>query len=183
MAYHPRMITRSWLVGAVVAAGCGKAGGADWTTAPLDQTVETKVSGHGFKISMPKGWIFDATAGDQPDDPKVVTKEWRPDVRDYFEEPSVAVAFDAIPAKSLDEFVTDCMLGDDDVVTKKQQTADGFVVLSNKQNNGIVRAYMLKRKGDVSLSCRASQAKNGGLANPDAATAGLARLCDTLVVE
>ena len=163
---------------------CGKQSepGADWSAKPLDATIESKVKGVPFKLSVPKGWKFDGVGSAKEDDADAITKEWRPDVKDYFSEPSVSVSYAAIPAKDLDGFVSDAMLDKDkDEIAKKEQTADGFVMLSyKKKDKGIVRVHVLKRKGDVHLNCRASQAKTGGVPSPDATMAWLEKMCGSL---
>ena len=69
-----------------------------------------------------------------------------------------------------------------DVIAKQEQTADGFVLVYHTKNNGIVRVHTLKTKGDTNLFCRASQAKTGGVPNPDATMAWLEKLCGSLTL-
>lgn len=157
--------------------------GADWSAKPLDATIESKVSNVAFKLSVPKGWKFDAIPNQKEDDASAISKQWRPDMKDYFSEPSVTVAYEAIPATTLDDFVKEAMLDDKkDVIAKQAQTPDGFVLISHTKNNGIVRAEVMKTKGDAHLACRASQAKTGGVPSPDATMAWLEKLCSSLTI-
>ncbi|HEY5947641.1 MAG TPA: hypothetical protein VIV40_19185 [Kofleriaceae bacterium] len=169
----------------VLLFACGKQSepGADWSQKPLDATIENQVKGVPFRISVPKGWKYDDAAGRKENDPQEITKEWRPDVKDYFSEPSVTVSYDAIPATDLDGFVKDAMLDEGkDVIAKKQQTPDGFVLISHTKNHGIVRIELMKTKGDAHVKCRASQAKTGGVPSPDATMAWLEKLCGSLTL-
>jgi hypothetical protein len=178
-------MTNRLLLCLLVAGACGKTAepGADWSQKPLDTTVENKVNNVPFKVSMPKGWKFDDIAGRKENDDAEITKMWRPDVKDYFSEPGLTISYAAIPAKDLDSFVKHTMLDEaKDVIAKKEQTADGFVLVSHTKNKGIVRVQMLKRKGDVHLNCRASQAKQGGVPSPEATMAWLEKMCGTLTL-
>ena len=169
----------------VVLVACGKNAepGADWSQKPLDATIESKVHGVPFKLSVPKGWKFDDASGRKEADPDEITKQWRPDVKDYFSEPSVTVSYAALPPTDLDGFVKDAMIDEKkDVIAKKEQTPDGFVMLYHTKNKGIVRVQLLKRKGDVNLNCRASQAKTGGVPSPDATMAWLEKMCSSLTL-
>lgn len=177
-------MTKWLLLGATLVA-CGKSSGpgADWSAKPLDATIENKVNNVAFKLSVPKGWTFDAASGEKEDDPAAISKEWRPDMKDYFSEPSVTISFAAIPPKDLPGFIKDAMLDEGkDVIAKQEQTADGFVLVYHTKNNGIVRVHTLKTKGDTNLFCRASQAKTGGVPNPDATMAWLEKLCGSLTL-
>ena len=169
----------------VLLAACGEQSepGQDWSQKPLDATIENKVKNVPFKISVPKGWKFDAVGTRKEDDPEEITKEWRPDIKDYFSEPSVTVAYAAIPAKDLDSFLKYVMVDDKkDVIAKKEQTPDGFVIVYHTKNKGIVRVELQKNKGDVALTCRASQAKTGGVPSPDATMAWLEKMCSSLTL-
>jgi hypothetical protein len=168
---------------ALAMSGCGSSSepGKDWSKKPLDATIESKVNGAGFKLSVPKGWKFDATVGAESD-PAAISKQWRPDVDDYFSEPSVTVSYASIPAKDLEGFVGDAMLDDKYTVVKKAAIADGFVLTAHTKNHGIVRAHVMKRKGEVHIDCRASQAKTGGVPSPAATMAWLEQLCSSLTI-
>ena len=56
------------------------------------------------------------------------------------------------------------------------------VILYHTKNKGIVRVEMQKNKGDISLTCRASQAKTGGVPSPDATMAWLEKMCSSLTI-
>lgn len=175
---------RLLLIGTVLFA-CGKPSepGADWSAKPLDATIENKVNGVPFKLQVPKGWKFDAVGDQKEDDATAITKQWRPDVKDYFSEPSVTISYAAIPPKDLDGFVKDAMLDEGkDVIAKQEQTPDGFVLIYHTKNKGIVRAHTMKTKGDAHVYCRASQAKTGGVPSPDATMAWLEKLCGSLTL-
>jgi hypothetical protein len=169
------------VVGAAV-AGCGKGGGGggpgkDWSGKPLDVTIESKVKGAGFRIQAPAGMKLD---GD--DAPDAITKSWKADVGDYFSEPSFQVAFASIPAKDLDTFVKYGMVGAKDVIAKKEATADGFVLVTHGADHGMIAVSVQKAKGETHLTCRASQAKTGGVPNPTATMAWLEKLCASLTI-
>jgi hypothetical protein len=173
-------------LGLVVTLCACKGGGgesSDWSQKPLDQTIQDKVKGAGFRLQIPAGWKLDTTLGPKAADPNEITKEWRPDVKDYFSEPSVSVSYQSIPAKDLDGYIKDAMLSDKDQIAKKEQTADGFVLVTHTKNNGTVRARIMKAKGAVHIECRASQAKTGGVPNPPATMAWLEKMCATLTIE
>ncbi len=176
------LMTIGIMVGAL-AAGCGKGGGGggpgkDWSGKPLDVTIESKVKGAGFRIQAPAGMKLD---GD--DAPDSITKSWKADVGDYFSEPSFQVSYASIPAKDLDTFVKSAMVGANDVIAKKEATADGFVLVTHGPKHGLVTALVQKAKGDTYLSCRASQAKTGGVPNPPATMAWLEKLCSSLTIQ
>ena len=178
-------MTKRLVMCVLVLAACGKKDaepGADWSQKPLDATIESKVNGVAFKLSVPKGFKFDGVGDAKEDDPAAITKQWRPDVKDYFSEPSVAVSYASIPAKDVDGYVSDAMLDKNDVVAKKEQTADGFLLHYHTKNKGIVRVHVLKRKGDAHVECRASQAKDGGVPSPDATMAWLDKMCNSLTL-
>ena len=164
----------------LAACGGGKkaAGpGADWSARPLDVTISDQVYNVAFTIKSPSGMKLESNDG-----PAAVTKRWEADVDDAFSEPSFAVAFAAIPATNLTEFV-DREVTDGDQVIEQQTTADGFVLVTRSKSGGLIRAQRLKRKGDVHLTCRASQAKTGGVPSPDKTAAWLASICATLVIQ
>ena len=46
-----------------------------------------------------------------------------------------------------------------------------------------MRAHVLKRKGDATLECRASQAKQGGVPSHDETLAWLEQICASLTIE
>lgn len=172
-----------WLLLGAVLFGCGKKSepGADWSAKPLDATIESKVNNVAFKLSLPKGWTFDGASGEKVDDPAAISKEWRPDIKDYFSEPSVTISYAAIPPTDLAGFVKDAMLDEGkDVIAKQEQTPDGFVLVYHTKNKGIVRVHTMKTKGDAHVFCRASQAKTGGVPSPDATMAWLEKLCGSL---
>lgn len=174
------LIAAAVLVGLVACGGDKKddGPGKDWSGKPLDVTIKEKVKGVEFTIQAPAGMTLDgADAG-----PDAITKRWDADVKDYFSEPGFSVAYSAIPPKTLDDFVTYAMLDDNDVVAKKEATADGFVLASHTKNKGIVRVEVLKKKGEHHLTCRASQAKQGGVPSPDKTLAWLEQLCGSLTI-
>jgi len=172
-----RTIAAMMLAGAALAA-CGKGSsgpGQDWSGKPLDVKIADEIHGAKFTLQAPAGMKLADTSD--------VTKEWRADVDDYFSEPSFTVAYEAIPAKTIDDYVRDAMLDKNDVVVKKEATADGFVLLYRTKTWGIVRAHVMKQKGDVHLECRASQAKQGGVPSHDQTLAWLERLCSSLAIQ
>lgn len=154
------------------ACGSSAEPGKDWSKTPLDATVEGTVKGVAFKVSVPKGWV---PAGD-------MENQWRPDVKDYFSEPDVTVRAPFTTVKTVDDFVGNAMLDAKDVVGKKAQTADGFVLVTHTKNNGTVRAFVLKAKGEAQIVCEAEQAKTGGVPSPDATMAWLEQLCSSLTL-
>ena len=166
---------------AATAAACGSKDepGKDWSGTPLDTPIESSVRRTPFRIVAPKLMKPDPAMSNSPD---ATTQRWYADLHDHFSEPSFSVSYDAIPAKDLDAFVRDAMLDADDIVAKKEATPDGFVLVTHTRNNGTVRAYVGKIKGEVHLTCEASQAKTGGVPNPAATMAWLERLCASLTI-
>ena len=176
---------RTAIVVCVLVAACGKQTEprTDWSQAPLDATIESSVKDVPFTLALPRGWKYSAAREGKEYDPEQITKEWRPDVKEAFSEPRVTVAYAGVPAKSLDAFVKETMLDTtNDVIDKETRTADGYLVTYHTRNNGVVRVEMLKAKGDVSLYCRASQAKAGGVPSPDATMAWLEKVCGSLTL-
>jgi hypothetical protein len=151
--------------------------GQDWSSKPLDVTVTDKVHGVGFTIKSPKGMKLE-----HDDGPDAVTKSWEADLKDNFSEPGFSVSFKAIPATTLDEYVKYAALDDKDVVAKKEATADGFLLVTHTKNKGIVRVEQMKKKGDVNLECRISQAKTGGVPNADKTIAWMQEICASLTI-
>jgi hypothetical protein len=177
-------MTKNIIIGALIlaTAACGKGEnehGLDWSGKPLDVTLQSKVNNVAFSVKVPKGWKLD----EEKDDPAAITKRWRPDMKDYFSEPSVAIAYAAIPATDLEGYVKDAMLDDKDVVAKKEATADGFLLVTHTKNKGIVRVSVLKKKGEHHVECRVSQARTGGVPSPDKTMAWMESLCTSLALE
>lgn len=164
----------------LAASGGGKQApgpGADWSARPLDVTISDKVYNVAFTIQSPSGMKLESDGG-----PETITKRWEADVKDAFSEPSFAVSYAAIPATDLDAYVKR-ELTDGDHVIEQKTNADGFVLVTRSKSGGLIRAQLQKRKGDVHLNCRASQAKTGGVPNPDKTAAWLASICATLVIQ
>ena len=162
------------LVTFLVACGGSGGPGGDWSGKPIDQVTKGTVNKAAFTIKLPAGMKLDGPAGGD------IAQEWRADVDDYFSEPSVMVSFASIPATTIEDYVRDAMLDAKDVVAKQAALPDGFVLLTHTQNNGIVRAHVMKVKGATHLDCRAAQAKDGGVPNPEKTLAWLEQLCLTL---
>jgi hypothetical protein len=169
------LMTAALLLGLLACGGKKETGpGQDWSGKALDETVEGKVNNVGFTLKLPKGMKADRATD--------VTAQWIADVDDYFSEPSVMVSYKAIPPKDLDGMVQDAMLDDNDVVAKKETTADGFVLVTHTKKKGIVRVEVLKRKGDHHLGCYVSQAKDEGVPNPEKTMAWMEQLCGSLTI-
>jgi hypothetical protein len=174
-----KLMTFALVVGLAACGGKKESGpGQDWSGKPLDVTIEDKVNNVAFSLKAPKGMKLDE--GDAG--PEAITKRWDADVKDYFSEPGFSVAYSAIPPKTIDEMVEYAMLDDNDVVAKKETTADGFVLVTHTKKKGIVRVEVLKRKGDVHLTCRVSQAKDEGVPNPEKTMAWMEQLCGSLTI-
>jgi hypothetical protein len=174
------------LIIAVAACGgkkdsAGGGHGGDWSGKPLDETITEKVKNIGFTIKAPKGMKLE-DVGEKG--PEAITKSWEADKKDNWNDPGFSVSYKAIPAKTIDEYVSDAMLDDKDVVAKKEQTADGFVLLTHTKTKGIVRAHVMKRKGEEHIECRASQAGDRGpVPNADKTLAWLEQLCSSLAFQ
>ena len=96
---------------------------------------------------------------------------------------ALSISYASIPASDLDSFITDLMLDDTEVIVKKEKLADGFVVIHHNKTKGLVYANTMKIKGEHHLECRASQAKDGGVPNPDKTMAWLESICMSLEIE
>lgn len=168
----------------VLAAACGgkksSGPGQDWSGKPLDQKIEAKVNNVAFSLMVPKGMRAEE-GGDTS--PEAITRSWEADLEDQWSEPHFAVSYASIPAKDLDGFLEDRMLDDDEVIVKKEATADGFVVTHHSKTKGLVYAEVMKIKGEHHLECRASQAKDGGVPSFDKTIAWLEKLCSSLTIE
>src|SRR5262252_4012630 len=106
----------AWIV--VVSLGCGNKGGGggdDWSSKPLKPTTDS-VKGVAFSIDLPEGLVKDTT---HPENDITTMWQGRKGERHDFSAPTVMVSYEAIPAKTLDEFVKDAMpSAKDDVVRK-----------------------------------------------------------------
>jgi len=178
------VITAALLLSVVACGGGGKKDegpGQDWSGKPLEVTITDKVKNISFTIKAPKGMRLEER-GDQGGE--AITKSWEADMKDNWNEPGFAVSYAAIPATTIDEYVKYAMLDDNDVVAKKEATADGFVLVTHTKNKGIVRAQVMKRKGESHIECRASQAgDHGPVKNPDKTLAWLEQLCSSLAFQ
>ncbi|HEX5061161.1 MAG TPA: hypothetical protein VFV99_17465 [Kofleriaceae bacterium] len=176
---------RTAVVLCVLVAACRKESEprTDWSQTALDTTIESTVKDVPFTLSLPRSWKFSASHERKEVDPEQLTKEWRPDLKDFYDEPSVTVAYAGAPAKTLDAFVKETLLDPTkDVIEKEARTADGYVIAYHTPGKGVVRVEMLKTKGDVSLYCRGSQARGGGVPSPLATLAWLEKVCDSLTL-
>lgn len=173
------------LLSVVACGGGGKKDegpGKDWSGKPLEVTITDKVKNVGFTIKAPKGMRLEERGG--PPEPEAITKSWEADMKDNWNEPGFSVSYAAIPARTIDEYVKHAMLDDKDVIAKQETTADGFVLVTHTKNKGIVRAQVLKRKGEEHIECRASQAgDHGPVKNPDKTLAWLEQLCSSLAFQ
>ncbi len=165
-------------------AACGKDApsfGQDWSKRPLAPVTETLESTIGsttrtatFSIDLPAKMKKEASGGHL---------EWRADLDDNFSEPSVSVGFSMMPA-SVEEALRVTMPDKNDVIVKSVEIDGGFIVVSHTKTKGIVRVEAWKRQGERdALTCRASQAKTGGVPSPDATLAWLETICTSLTVK
>ncbi|PKN21224.1 MAG: hypothetical protein CVU65_17305 [Deltaproteobacteria bacterium HGW-Deltaproteobacteria-22] len=145
--------------------------GKDWSAKPLAAT-EGAIGAIKFTVDLPAGFKVD-NQGD-------VNISWRPDMDDYFSEPSVQVLLASTPAKTPEEFVSNAMLDKNDEVIKSEKTADGFLLEYATKNKGILRVSVQKAAGEKALVCNASQAKQGGVPNFEATRAWLGKICGSL---
>ncbi len=162
----------------VLLAGCRDDGaaaspGKDWSSTPLDVTIESKVHHVAFRIRAPVGMKLE-----DADDAGATIKQWRAEGKDF----SFMVAYAAMPTTSLDAFVRRSLLSRSAVIDKAEATADGYVLVSHMPFYGLVAASVQKAKGETHLACRASQAKTGGVPNPAATMAWLEKLCASLTI-
>ncbi len=180
---NKHVITAALLLSVVACGGGGKdeGPGKDWSGKPLEVTITDKVKNVGFTIKAPKGMKLEER-GDQG--AEAITRSWEADMKDNWNEPGFSVSYAAIPAKTIDDYVKHAMLDDNDVVAKKEATADGFVLVTHTKNKGIVRAQVMKRKGEEHIECRASQAGNHGpVKNPAKTLVWLEQLCSSLAFQ
>ena len=178
------LMSAALLLSVVACGGGGKKDegpGQDWSGKPLDVTITDKVKNIGFTIKAPKGMTLEER-GDQG--PEAITKSWEADMKDNWNEPGFSVSYKAIPPRTIEDYVKHAMLDADDVVAKQEATADGFVLVTHTKTKGIVRAQVIKRKGEDHLECRASQAGDRGpVKNPDKTLAWLEQLCSSLAFQ
>jgi hypothetical protein len=178
MMMTKKLMTFALVVGLAACGGKKESGpGQDWSGKALDVTIEDTVYGVGFTLKAPKGMKLDGDIA-----PETVTRMWKADLDDYFSEPSIMVSYAAIPPKDLDGVVSDAMLDDNDVVAKKEATADGFVLVTHTKKKTIVRVETYKTKGEHTLSCRVSQSKEGGVPNPEKTMAWMEQICGSLTI-
>lgn len=160
--------------GLLLACGGKKDGpGKDWSGKELSPTKGTLKDGIEFTVSLPA----DFKKEDRSDE---ITQSWEADFDDPFSEPSAAVSYQAIPPKSLDQFIEYAMLDDTFTLAKKEELKDGYLYVAHTENKGYVMVERLLRKGDKAIACRASQAKQNGVPSPDATMAWLEKLCMSL---
>jgi len=162
------------------ACGGGNHHGEDWSGKPLDKTATGKVDKYAFTIKMPSNFIED------PSGKSELSKQYRPDMDDYFSEPSIMITYDAIPAKTLEDFVQE-RIGHEKkkrvVVTKKQTPDGGFVLSWHTENNGWLGADTVAVKGDARVECSAHQATEGGVPSPEKTLAWLESICASLTLQ
>ncbi len=92
----PASIKASIALALLVACGGGKDEiGKDWSGVPIDTAVTSHIGNVPFDIKLPAGWKADES------DTSDVSRGWRPDVHDYFSEPSVTVLKESIPTEDL----------------------------------------------------------------------------------
>jgi hypothetical protein len=179
-----QLLSAAFVFSVVACGGGGKKDegpGKDWSGKALDVTVTDKVHNIGFTIKAPAGMKLEERGDQGPD---ATTKSWEADMKDNWNEPGFSVSYKAIPPKTIDEYIKHAMLEDNDVVAKQEATADGFVLITHTKNKGIVRAQVIKRKGEEHLECRASQAgDHGPVKNPDKTLAWLEQLCGSLTIQ
>jgi hypothetical protein len=159
----------------VAACGSGEPG-ADWSGKPLDVPVKNTVLSAGFSLRLPAGMKLEAK-GDE------LTREWIADQSDYFSEPTVTISYASIPPKDLDGFVQDAMLTNKDVVAKKAALPDGFILVHHTADHGLEVVELMRIKGSAHVTCRAGQARTGGVKNPEKTLAWLEQLCTTLAID
>lgn len=177
--YHTFMHKRLAFLALITACGGSKdAGpGKDWSGKPLAVTIDSTVNNVGFTIKLPEGMKLDGE-----DKPDVITRLWRMDMKDHWSEPSVMVSYESIPAKDLAGFIEDQMIGGDTLATQEAGD-DGFLIVHHTKDKGLVTVASMTRKGEHHLTCRASQAKDGGIPNPDKTIPWLTSICDSLEIE
>lgn len=174
-------MTNRLLLCAVLVA-CGSAGPADWSDKPLDVTIESAVYQVPFKLSVPQGWKFRGSGPDREDDPALLVKTWAPATKAPGE-PRVSIVYEALPPDDLEGAIKAAGFRDTDGgLIKKEQTATGFVLVRHSKTKAVLWVYVLQRKGDHALACRATQASHGGVPNADAELVWLERLCASLTL-
>jgi len=171
--------TRALVCCVLLAAACGKSEaskqssiGEDWSARPLDVRSTGTVGGVAFALDLPAKMKLDVDDADR--------KEWLADKDDYFSEPSVSVAVDAIPPGDLDGAVDDMMVGKEDVIVRRDAIDGGFIVTYHSKNKGLIKTRVWRRVRDKTLTCSAGQAKTGGVPSFDDTRAWLETLCLSL---
>jgi len=158
----------------VFVVGCGKkeAGpGKDWSGKPL-KTVAGTVNKVAFTIDLPEQMKKDSASSE-------LTMMWKADMSDYFSEPSAMVSYASIPAKNMADFKKYNFVGKKEVIAKEKELdgKKGFLLIHHTKNKGLLTVLALHFKDGKALSCRASQAKGGGVPNFTATMAWLEKIC------
>jgi hypothetical protein len=168
-------------------AACGKSGGGDaigqdWSKRPL-KAVEASLEDTMLDVKRTATFTIDLPDKMKKEDRGSGHVEWRADQKDEWSEPSVTVGFAMLP-KSAEDALSTTMPEKDDVIVKSEALGDGFIVVSHTKDKGIVRVEVWKKRGDgEALTCRASQAKDGGVPSPDATLGWLEKICTSLTVK
>ncbi len=157
---------------------------SDWSAKPLDAKITSKVGGVAFEVSVPKGWIFDSFGGNQVDDDAAISKNYRPNVADYYSEPSLELgplAANFAPT-SLDEVVSRTVDAEDALVSKRA-LPDGYLVVTGTADGKSIKVHVQKHKGATWLGCQAMQRREAGVPSPAATTAWLGKICESLIIK
>ena len=157
--------------------GCSKketGPGKDWSGKPI-KTVTQQVHKVKFSIDIPDGMKLKKKDSD-------VNIGWQADMDDYFSEPHVDVSYAAIPAKSLADFKKYNFINEKHIIVKEEtlKNPEGFFVVYHTKNKGLLWVISLIKKGDKALTCRAGQAKSGGVPNFKATQAWLEKICRSI---
>jgi hypothetical protein len=169
-------------VSLALAPACGKKNdddkepaepGRDWSGKAL-KPVSVTVGGKAVTVTLPDGLKLEKDEAEY--------KGWIADVKDYFSEPSISLGIIITAPKTPDEAVRDAMV-DDDVVARKEAIPGGFVVTHHGAKKGLVTTQTWKAAGDKTVTCRAAQAKEGGVPSFEKTKAWLEKICLSVTVK
>lgn len=147
--------------------------GRDWSGKAL-KTVSATVGGKAVTVDLPDGLKLEKDEADH--------KSWIADAKDYFSEPSISLGIIITAPKTPDEAVDHAMV-DKDVVSRKEAIPGGFVVTHHGAKKGLVTVHTWKAAGDKTVTCRAAQAKTGGVPSFEKTKAWLEKICLSVTVK
>ena len=167
-------VQRAWIVGVLVAVGCGGGGTPDWSGTALEPTPVT-IEGAAITVGVPKGLPRDA---DEKPGVWNVTKVEGDHV------PKIFISFGTGMQKSPEDFARWHIANKEKMnLVRKETRPDGFAVTDAPADKRRIEAMRLIQLGEKQLECSAVQVADGELPSYDKTRKMLESICDSIVVK